>query len=207
MAKSTKNIMDNLIGQKPSMVAWRLSTRDIEDFIFNYLTEAGIRGVKRPAVLIDKEGTNSNIGVSAFAFFSVNSEDVIDNGRDVENSIIREYVAATRYKPTKKLREVLSPIACYDKQNQEYNTNLQEADRQAHVLFIRLDVIRILSSMLCAPRNQYQIAVMQAINTGRGEGQLYVAKQENYGGSGNSENDLYRDIARGIARRSERKNR
>ena len=61
--------------------------------------------------------------------------------------------------------------------------------------------------MLCAPRNQYQIAVMQATITGRNEGQLYVAKQEIYGGSGDSENDIYRDIARGISRRSDRRNR
>ena len=205
MSKSAKNLLNTLINVEPTLAAWRLSTRDIEDFIYNYFVEAGIDGVKRPVVIIEKEGTNSNIGVSAFAFFSTRSADVIDNGSDIENEVMRKFVAATRYKPTRKLRELLAHVACYDRQKGDYDTTLTEADRQAHVLLIKLDVIRILSAMLCAPRSQYQLVIMQAVNTGRNEGQLLVAKQVNYGGSGNNEDDIYRELARNVGRKDRRR--
>ena len=200
MSKNSREITNTLIDQEPTMCAWKLSTRDVEDFIYNYLVEAGIDGVKRPTVLIDREGTNSNVGVSAFAFISPNSKDVIDNGRDIDNAFMRELVSEIRYKPSKKLKAVLSTISCFDKQTNEFNTKLSEANTKVHVLFIRLDVIRILAAMLKAPRNQYQVVVMQAINTARGEGQLYVAKQENFGGRGNGEDDIYRGLARELSR-------
>lgn len=194
-------IVDTNINIEPNGVIWNLEGSQIATFVYNLLTDAGVEGVLMPQVALMREGSNSQ-AVTCVAFFRPNSPDVCGiNTNSSNNFLIQNIVGPGVGKPSERLEKVLKPLV---KGNQDGpNTNLALVKNKGKsYLTVKLDIFRVLSAMLKAPRRKYEIIIISSYNVANNRDCiLQVVKNAQPPESvGNDENAALRNIAMELAR-------
>lgn len=194
-------ITDNYVNVEPNGVLWSLEGSQISSFVFNLLNDAGIEGVLRPQIAIEHEGSNVQ-GVTCVAFFRPNSPDVTGISlNNTNNFLVREIVGPGIGKPSERLQKVLKPLVRADQDGSGTNLRLIKHKGKSY-LVVALDIFRVLSAMLKAPRRKYEIVILSSYNVPNSRDCVLqvVKKLQPPESIGNDENTALRNIAMEIAR-------
>lgn len=197
MANSTL-LSKNCQGVDPAFVGYRLSSTDIENFIKSYLEEAKIDGLLSPAVVISREGNNSSISVAFYVFLKTNSSDVISTKGQIPRHLQKK-MGASNFKASDNLKKALRPLVYMRDGQPDSRLTLHDKGNQP-VLYVKCDIFKALALMLDAPRNQFDIAITEAVSLKRGRSYITAVKGTKYNEGGN-DGDVLHNIAMNIESR------
>jgi len=167
-----KSITDTSVAIEPVAVVYNIENEAIENFVYNYLnTVHKIDGVAAVRLSVVRDG-NRNPQVKAYAFFDQRSEDVFSNNSNQRVSeAIRRKMDMGGWKASEKMRKALVPI-CKDLKLQY--------DSGQKLVFIVLDIFKILALMLSSDRRNYQLTVTEVMKFKRGRSIMTVIKQDRH---------------------------
>lgn len=199
---ANNEIFETNVPIEPKGVIYNIEGSQVATFVYNLLTDAGIDGVLMPQVALTREGSNIQ-AVTCVAFFRSNSPDAVGvNVKNSNNMFIRNIVGPGRgAKPSERLEKVLKPLVKGTQDGPDTNLTLVTSKGKSY-LTIKLDIFRVLSLMLKAPRRKYEIIILSSYNIANNRDCiLQVIKNTLPPESvGNDEQGALRNIAMELAR-------
>lgn len=190
---------NNCGGIEPSFIGYRLLSSDIENFVKTYLEENQIDGLLSPAVVISREGNNSSISVAFYIFLKTNSSDAITNRGTTIPSHLQKKLGATRFKASEKLKRALRPLVPFKDGQPDSRLSMHDKGKQS-VLYVKCDIFKVLALMLDAPRNQFDVAITEAISLKKGRSYITAVKGTKFNEGGN-DGDALHNIAMNLEAR------
>lgn len=190
--KVVPKIMETNVDIQPVGVIYNVASEDIEAFATKYLSEVcGIDGVLLTRTDVVRNG-NYKPEIKTYVFLRQNSRDVVSGLGKIDNRLAG-MIEQGGYRATDKFNNALKAISV--------NRKIMD-DRKNRVVFVELDIFRILALMLDVDRNRHllNIAEVSKVNKNGGwVGTVYkYAKFVN--NTADTNGDKYTDIIKRINR-------
>lgn len=171
MANETQNkLFETTIDIDPVAVVYNVQNDDIENFVYNYLTNArNIDGVAAVRVHVVRDG-NKNPEVSLYLFLDMSSSDVFSNLKNVPEHL-RNKMDVGGFRASEKLFNALKPIV------KDFKLS---ADPKEKLVYTKLDIFKVLGLMLAADRSKHNIVVSEVVKLKKKRSILTVIKSNKF---------------------------
>lgn len=154
----------------PVAVVYNVQNEDIENFVFNYLSNArNIDGVAAVRVHVVRDG-NKNPEVSLYLFLDMNSNDVFSSLKNVPEHL-RSKMDVGGFRASEKLFNALKPIV------KDFKLS---ADPKEKLVYIKLDIFKVLGLMLAAERGKHNIVISEVVKLKKKRSILTVIKSNKF---------------------------
>ena len=154
----------------PVAVVYNVQNEDIENFVFNYLSNArNIDGVAAVRVHVVRDG-NKNPEVSLYLFLDMNSNDVFSNLKNVPEHL-RSKMDVGGFRASEKLFNALKPIV------KDFKLS---ADPKEKLVYTKLDIFKVLGLMLAAERGKHNIVISEVVKLKKKRSILTVIKSNKF---------------------------
>lgn len=154
----------------PVAVVYNVQNEDIENFVFNYLSNArNIDGVAAVRVHVVRDG-NKNPEVSLYLFLDMNSNDVFSNLKNIPEHL-RSKMDVGGFRASEKLFNALKPIV------KDFKLS---ADPKEKLVYIKLDIFKVLGLMLAAERGKHNVVVSEVVKLKKKRSILTVIKSNKF---------------------------
>lgn len=154
----------------PVAVVYNVQNEDIENFVFNYLSNArNIDGVVAVRVHVVRDG-NKNPEVSLYLFLDMNSNDVFSNLKNVPEHL-RSKMDVGGFRASEKLFNALKPIV------KDFKLS---ADPKEKLVYTKLDIFKVLGLMLAAERGKHNIVISEVVKLKKKRSILTVIKSNKF---------------------------
>lgn len=169
---NTRNnsIYDNSIGLEPIAVVYNLSTNQVEEYTFKFLTEKlGVTGVKDVCVYI-KKNQEGRLQVEPYVVLDPRQCDGIQQNRANINPILASKLETGMYTISEELT----------KQLQLLTSKVTPKRISGNLVSIKLDIFIILAAMLSVKQKSYRLSIEELKESGNGSGNMIVYKLKNF---------------------------
>lgn len=188
--RNQSSIMDTAVKIEPVAVVYNITNEEIENFVYTYLTQGkGIQGVQGVACRARKFGQSPDISI--YAFLDTSSEDIISNMRDIPPHL-RNKMDLGGIRLADRLANAVRPLS------NELRCGLHDSESSA---WVKLDIFRVLGSMLAADRRRHNIVITRADDLKKKSISISVVKEmapvysgDNRQGQGDRFGNMIRDI-------------
>jgi hypothetical protein len=163
-------LFETTVDIDPVAVVYNVQNDDIENFVYNYLTNArNIDGVAAVRVHVVRDG-NKNPEVSLYLFLDMNSNDVSSNLKNVPEHL-RNKMDVSGFRASEKLFNALKPIV------KDFKLS---ADPKEKLVYTKLDIFKVLGLMLAADRGKHNIVVSEVVKLKKKRSILTVIKSNKF---------------------------
>lgn len=171
MANQTQNkLFETTVDIDPVAVVYNVQNDDIENFVYNYLTNArNIDGVAAVRVHVVRDG-NKNPEVSLYLFLDMSSSDVFSNLKNVPEHL-RNKMDVGGFRASEKLFNALKPIV------KDFKLS---ADPKEKLVYTKLDIFKVLGLMLAADRSKHYIVISEVVKLKKKRSILTVVKSNKF---------------------------
>lgn len=171
MANQTQNkLFETTVDIDPVAVVYNVQNDDIENFVYNYLTNArNIDGVAAVRVHVIRDG-NKNPEVSLYLFLDMSSSDVFSNLKNVPEHL-RNKMDVGGFRASEKLFNALKPIV------KDFKLS---ADPKEKLVYTKLDIFKVLGLMLAADRSKHYIVISEVVKLKKKRSILTVVKSNKF---------------------------
>lgn len=185
MANQTQNkLFETTVDIDPVAVVYNVQNDDIENFVYNYLTNArNIDGVAAVRVHVVRDG-NKNPEVSLYLFLDMSSSDVFSNLKNVPEHL-RNKMDVGGFRASEKLFNALKPIV--------KDFKLSAAPKEK-LVYTKLDIFKVLGLMLAAERGKHNIVVSEVVKLKKKRSILTVIKSNKFIDKDEASFDKYASI-------------
>jgi hypothetical protein len=177
-------LFETTVDIDPVAVVYNVQNDDIENFVYNYLTNArNIDGVAAVRVHVVRDG-NKNPEVSLYLFLDMSSSDVFSNLKNVPEHL-RNKMDVGGFRASEKLFNALKPIV------KDFKLS---ADPKEKLVYTKLDIFKVLGLMLAAERGKHNIVVSEVVKLKKKRSILTVIKSNKFIDKDEASFDKYASI-------------
>ena len=167
ISTSTKQLLRTTIDIDPIGAFYNIDTDTVQKFTVEYFNALGISGVHSAGFKIIRDGREKP-NVQLFAFFKEDSDDIIDNLGNIPKHV-RKNMQSEGFRPTETLKRALHPV-----------TKHKEMGKIDNIVFVKLDIFKILGFMLDVSRD-YKLSIVEVTRLSKNTAVLSIVKMENFG--------------------------
>ena len=173
-ATNNNSIYDNSIGLEPIATVYNLSTSQVEEYTFKFLTEKlGVTGVKDVCVYIKKITNDDNktrLVVEPYLVLDPRQCDGINQNRANINPILASKLETGMYTISEDLTKKLQLLT----------SKVTPKRISGNLVSIKLDIFIILAAMLSVKQRAYRIQIDELKESGNGSGNMIIYKMKNF---------------------------
>jgi hypothetical protein len=182
--QAQKSIVETTASIEPVAVVYNIQSDDIQDYIYNYLTNVRqVDGVAAVRVSVVRDG-NRNPELAIYAFFNQDSKDVFTAVRNIPQHL-RAKMDMGGFKASDKLKKALNPVIKDLKLS---------GDPRNRLVYVKLDVFKVLGLMLAADPRRHWMQVTEVVKLKKKGSVTTVIKQNKFVSDRSDDYDKYSAI-------------
>lgn len=184
-------VTNTVVDIEPSLVGFAIDNEEIQNFVMSYLGKHNIDRLEASRVRVIRQGSHTEAKV--YAFISMKSTDVNSSNRKGGNGVHRHLqnkIDMGGFKVSEKLRKAVLPLV-------KGNDVQVRQDVRNNVVFVELDIFRVLGLMLDVNPQIHQLNIPKIDELKKGSSVINVIKSNRYIERGPRNIDKYSRIVEG----------